>query len=185
MTFRAGAARLSLEPPLGIPMVGFIRQALPAMGYGDWPLETTALAFESGGTRVVVCGVDIAGIGEPEATRLVERVAEATGADPAGVLLNWNHTHLAPLGGSWGGEVLGDEDAERDARVRAFADVLQDKVVSVCRLAFDRLEPAGVVWGVGEADLAVNRRERADGTTILGWNPDNLVDNQVTVLQAA
>ena len=100
------------------------------------------------------------------------------------MLLNWNHTHLAPLGGSWGGEVLGDEDAERDARVRAFADVLQDKVVSVCRLAFDRLEPAGVVWGVGEADLAVNRRERADGTTILGWNPDNLVDNQVTVLQA-
>jgi hypothetical protein len=184
MTLRTGAARLSLEPPLGIPMVGFIRQALPAMGYGDWPLETTALAFESGGNRVVVCGVDIAGIGEPEATRLVERVAEATGADPAGVLLNWNHTHLAPLGGSWGGEVLGDEDAERDARVRAFADVLQDKVVSVCRLAFDRLEPAGVVWGVGEADLAVNRRERADGTTILGWNPDNLVDNQVTVLQA-
>ena len=57
-------------------------------------------------------------------------------------------------------------------------------MVSVCRLAFDRLEPAGVVWGVGEADLAVNRRERAEGTTILGWNPDNLVDNQVTVLQA-
>jgi pimeloyl-ACP methyl ester carboxylesterase len=41
------------------------------------------------------------------------------------------------------------------------------------------------VWGVGYAELAVNRRERAeDGTTtILGWNPDNLVDDQVTALQ--
>ena len=57
-------------------------------------------------------------------------------------------------------------------------------MVSVCRLAFERLEPARPVWGVGYAELAVNRRERAaDGTTILGWNPDNLVDNQVTSLQ--
>ena len=47
-----------------------------------------------------------------------------------------------------------------------------------------RLEPARPVWGVGYAELAVNRRERtADGTTILGWNPDDLVDNQVTSLQ--
>ena len=61
---------------------------------------------------------------------------------------------------------------------------MQDKVVSVCRLAFERLEPARPVWGVGYAELAVNRRERApDGTTILGWNPDALVDNQVTSLQ--
>lgn len=182
--FRAGVARLSLEPPLGIPMVGFIRQRLPAMGYGDLPLETTALVLEDGATRVVVCGVDIVGFGEPEITRLVDRVADATGVDPAGVLLNWNHTHLAPFGGSWGGEVLGDTDPERDARVRAYADVLQDKVVSVCRLAVDRLEPARIVWGVGAVDLAVNRRERAKGTTILGWNPDNFADNQVTTLQA-
>jgi neutral ceramidase len=184
MEFRAGAARLSLEPPLGLPMVGFIRQRLPAMGYGTWPLETSALAFESDGTRVILCGIDIVGIGEPEITRLVDRVAQATGSDPAGVMLNWNHTHLAPWAGQWGGEVMGEPDAERDARVRAFADVLQDKIVSVCRLACERLEPARIVWGVGEADLAVNRRERADGTTILGWNPDNLVDNQVTILQA-
>jgi neutral ceramidase len=184
MDFRAGSARLSLEPPLGLPMVGFIRQRSPAIGYGDWALETSALAFEADGTRAVLCGVDIVGIGEPEITQLIDRVAEATGADPEGVLLNWNHTHLAPYGGPWGNEVLGDTDPERDARVRAFADVLQDKVVSVCRLAMDRLEPAGIVWGIGEADLAVNRRERSDGTTILGWNPDNLVDNHVTVLQA-
>src|ERR1700733_12332014 len=184
MDFRAGGARLSLEPPLGLPMVGFIRQRLPAMAYGRWPLETSALAFESEGTRVVLCGVDIVGIGEPEISRLVDRVATVTGADPAGVMLNWNHTHLAPLGGGWGGEVMGEPDAERDARVRAYADVLQEKVVSVCRLAIERLEPARVVWGVGQVDLAVNRRERSEGTTILGWNPDNMVDNEVTILQA-
>jgi hypothetical protein len=182
--FSAGAARLSLEPPLGLPMVGFVRQPFTADGYG-WPLETTALAFEADGTRVVLCGVDIVGIGEPELSALVDRVAAATGADPAGILLNWNHTHLAPIGGFWGGEVAGEPDAGRDRRVRAFADVIQDKIVSVCRMAFDALEPAGVVWGTGEADLAVNRRERSpSGETILGWNPEELIDNQVVTLQA-
>ena len=179
-----GAARLSLEPPLDLPLVGFVRQTHDATGYGRWGLETSAIALEKDGLRVVLCGVDIVGIGEPEITVLLDRIAEATGADPAGILVNWNHTHLSVVGGAWGGECAGPPEPERDARIRRFADVVQDKVVSVCALAFERLEPARPVWGVGYAELAVNRRERAaDGTTILGWNPDELVDNQVTSLQ--
>ena len=180
----AGAARHSLEPPLGLPLVGFVRQTHDATGYGRWGLETTAIALEQDGRRVVLCGVDIVGIGEPEITALLDRVAEATGADPAGILLNWNHTHLSVFGGAWGGECVGPPEPERDARIRRYADVLQDTVVSVCRRACQSLEPARPVWGVGRADVAVNRRERTpEGTTILGWNPDGLVDDQVTSLQ--
>lgn len=179
-----GAARLSLEPPLDLPLVGFVRQTHDATGYGRWGLETSAVALEKDGLRVVLCGVDIVGIGEPEITVLLDRIAGATGADPAGILVNWNHTHLSVIGGAWGGECAGPPEPGRDARIRRFADVVQDKIVSVCTLAFERLEPARPVWGVGWAELAVNRRERAaDGTTILGWNPDALVDNQVTSLQ--
>jgi len=180
---RAGAARTALEPPLGLPMLGFVRQPSTADGYG-LPLEATALVLEQGDTRVVLCGVDVVGIGEPDISRLIDRVAEATGADPSGVLLNWNHTHLAPPGGGELGCLTGPPDEVRDEAAARFAGVLQDKVVAVCRLAADRLEPAAVLWGVGAADLAVNRRERrADGRTILGWNPLELVDNRITVLQ--
>ncbi len=97
--FRAGAASLPLEPPLGLPMVGFIRQPTNSGGYG-LPLEVGALALERDGTRVVLCGVDIVGIIDPQIEPLIDRVAAATGADPAGILLNWSHTHLAPPGGS-------------------------------------------------------------------------------------
>jgi hypothetical protein len=181
---RAGAARLSLEPPLGLPLVGFVRQTHDATGYGRLGLETTAVVLDQDGVRVVLCGVDIVGLDEPELSVLLDRVSAATGADEAGILLNWNHTHLSVIGGFWGGELTGPPEPKRDARIRAFAHVVQDKIVSVCRLAGERLEPARPVWGVGAAELAVNRRERAaDGTTILGWNPDELVDNQVTSLQ--
>ena len=175
----------ALPRPAARPAAGRLRAAGgDATGYGRFGLETSAVALEQDGLRVVICGVDIVGIGEPEISALLDRVAAATGADPDAILLNWNHTHLSVIGGFWGGELTGPSEPERDARIRAFADVIQDRVVSVCRLASERLEPARPVWGVGEAELAVNRRERApDGSTILGWNPDELVDNQVVSLQ--
>lgn len=61
-----GAARHSLEPPLDLPLVGFVRQTHDATGYGEWGLETTAIALEKDDRRVLLCGVDIVGIGEPE-----------------------------------------------------------------------------------------------------------------------
>jgi hypothetical protein len=181
-TFRAGAASLALDPPLDLPMVGFVRQRHGAQGYGI-PLETTAIVLERGETRVVLCGVDIVGIPWPQVDGVIERVASATGASPEGVLLNWSHTHLAPTGGVPDGDVLGEADEERTASISAFARVIQDKMVTVCKLAAERLEPARVVWGQDEVDFAVNRRERVEGGSILGWNPDELVDNQLTVLQ--
>jgi hypothetical protein len=153
---RAGAARLSLEPPLGLPLVGFVRQTHDATGYGRLGLETTAVVLDRDGLRVVLCGVDIVGLDEPELSVLLERVAAATGADEVGILLNWNHTHLSVIGGFWGGELTGPPEPKRDAGIRAFAHVVQDKIVSACRLAGERLEPARPVWGVGAAELAVN-----------------------------
>ena len=79
--FRAGAASLPLEPPLGLPMVGFIRQPWNARGYG-LPLEVGALVLERGDTRVVLCGVDVVGIIHPQIEPLLDRVAAATGAAP-------------------------------------------------------------------------------------------------------
>ena len=185
-TFRAGTARLMLEPPLGLPMVGFIRQPWNARGYG-LPLEVGALVLERGDTRVVLCGVDVVGIVHPQIEPLLDRVAAATGAEVPGILLNLSHTHLAPTGGFANGAVYGDVDEATQRSTESFARVLHDKIVSACRLAAERLEPAGVVWGQVDVGLAVNRRERTEdgfnGGSILGWNPDELVDNQVTVLQ--
>ena len=186
-TFRAGAASLPLEPPLGLPMIGFIRQRFGALGYG-LPLEVGAIALERADTRVILCGVDIVGIDAPEIAPLLDRVAAASGAARDGILLNWSHTHLAPTGGRLHGAIFGELDEDAQFAVDAFARVIQDKIVSAAQLAVERLEPAAVVWGQATADVAVNRRERtADGSnggTILGWNPDELVDTQVTTLQA-
>lgn len=183
---QAGAAALSLEPPLGLPMVGFVRRYEHAQGYGS-PLEATALVLDTESSRVALVGVDTMGIPRPEANQLCIRVAEAIGADPTGVILNWNHTHCAPPGSrTLAIRGLGGTPSEATtSQIANYIDFLHEKVVSVARLAAKRLEPAAIAWGVGRADIAVNRRERApDGRIIIGWRPDGLVDTSVTVLQA-
>ncbi len=183
--FLAGASALLVDPPLGLPMAGVVRREGPAtcrLG----PLEVTAAAFSSGSTRVILCGVDTVGIQAPEADELRARVALATGANPAGILLNWNHTHHAPPGCRSASGMLGERDPEPSREVLAYIDYLHARVVEACRLACERLEPAQVRWGLGRADEAINRRQRdPDGkVTRIGWNPEGLVDPSVPVLQA-
>jgi hypothetical protein len=181
---RAGAAAVAITPPLGLPMVGFVRQWQLSEGYGRLPLETTALVLDSDDARLVLCGVDTAGIQAPRADALRERVAEACGTDPASVLLSWNHTHLAPPSGAVPAWLALDDPSPALARaIAAYGDCLDEWIVGAAAAAARRLEPATAAWGVGHADVLVNRRERtADGRTILGWNPALPVDASVTAL---
>src|SRR3954452_8399167 len=182
--FRAGAAAVNVDPPLGLPMIGVVRRGEGATGRIG-ALEVTAAAFESGDTRVVLCGVDTVGIQSPEVDELRDRVAAATGAGRAGVLLNWNHTHHAPAGGRSIHDVLGGGTGNAD-EIHGYVDTLHERVVDACRQACERLEPAWVRWGLGHADEAVNRRQRDDDGMVrtIGWNPSGLVDLSVPCLQA-
>ena len=77
--FRAGAASVPLGPPLGLPMVGFVRQRAFARGYGS-PLEATAVVLERGELRVVVCAVDVLGLVYDEANVLIDHIVDRVGA---------------------------------------------------------------------------------------------------------
>jgi neutral ceramidase len=183
--FRAGSSAVNVDPPMGLPMVAVVRRtgvAESRIGH----LEVTAAAFERGSTRVVLCGVDTCGIQSPEVDELRDRIADETGAQRAGILLNWNHTHQAPAGGRSMFETLNEGDPEHAGAVLAYVESLHDAIVEACRLAFERLEPAWVRWGLGFAHEAINRRQRDDDGIVrrIGWNPSGLVDLSVPVLQS-
>ena len=184
-TLRAGAAATNVDPPLGLPLVGVVRRhehARERLG----SLEVTAAAFELGPLRVVLCGVDTLAIQAPEVDALRDRVAAAIGAPRAGILLNWNHTHHAPPGGRSVYGWFGERDPKPDGATLAYVDALHDAIVETCARAFERLEHASVRWGLGFAQLAINRRQRDEDGRVrrIGWNPDGLVDRTVPVLQS-
>ena len=166
-------------------MPGYVRDQQGAKGWG-LPLETTAMVLEAGDSRVVLCGVDTLCIQAPTVDLLRARVAEAVGAEPGGVLLNWNHTHRAPPPSQDFMRRSGLLVTDGDSRTSEYGKFLAEQVLAVAREAAAALEPARIAWGVGMVDgLSVNRRDRdANGKVVHGWREEGLLDRQVVSLQA-
>ena len=164
-------------------MFGFVRRQTGATCFG-LGLELTVLVLDSTDTRVVLVSIDTLGIGTSEADELRAQIANVTGAAPEGIVLNWSHTHNAPPANrnilNRSGLLASDGDERHDA----YWSLLCDAVTEAATAAVTRLEPAATVWGVGEVDVSVNRREVGpDGTVVHGWNVEGLLDRQVVTLQ--
>ncbi len=178
----AGAAEVDITPPFPVDLLGYVRRATAAREAYQ-ALMATAVVFRDEAAAVVVIGADVVGLTTEMSDRIRERVGEAVGCDPAAVLLNSSHTHAAP----WPGALIklgGEFDGWTDAELR-YWEAVPDLFASAARQAVDRLAPARVSGGIGEAPgLAVNRRERtADGRTILGWNREGVRDDAVVAIR--
>jgi hypothetical protein len=179
-TLRAGAAAISIAPPVGVDLMGYLRRSEPARGYGE-PMEATALVLDDGTARLVLVGADLIGASGPWAQRVRDRIGAAVGTPADHVLLNSQHTHAAPPTPGWA-KIGGDADwNEEETR---YGDAVGDLLVSVAVEAARRLRPARLGHGRTEVEgISVNRRQRHEGTTILGWNPDELCDRDVAVIR--
>ncbi len=179
----AGVARVDITPPLPADLLGYVRRDRAAREVAR-PLLLTACVIDDGsGTLTALLAADLVGMPISLAWRIRSAVAEQIGTSPEAVLVNTSHTHAAPWPGAvmkLGGEFDGLTDQER-----AYTAWLPQAFVSAGVQAAAQLRPAAVAGGVGRvAGLAVNRRERTpDRGTILGWNPDGFVDEEVPTIR--
>jgi len=176
----AGAASVSITPPVGVDLMGYLRRSEPARGYGE-PMEATALVLDDGTTRIVLVGADLVGASGVWAQTIRDRIGAAVGAPAHHVLLNSQHTHAAPPTPGWA-KIGGDADWN-DEEIR-YGDAVGDLVVSAAVEAARRTRPARLGLGRTTAEgITVNRRQRVEGGTILGWNPDEQCDRDVAVIR--
>ena len=179
----AGAARAYIDPPLPNDPQGYIRRDTPALDHGD-PLEITGMVLECDGGIAVVLAADLTGY-DVECARLIrEQVAATISCSPADVLLNASHSHAAPWARSDDAKLGGGHD-HYTASERAYVNRLPYDFASVALRAWRERRPARVSGGTGRAPgIAVNRRERtADGRTILGWNRELAIDDEVPTIR--
>jgi hypothetical protein len=179
---RAGAAAVDITPPLPIDLLGFVRRERAARAV--WaPLEARACVFDSAECRVAIIAADLVGMTTAMADAVRARVAAAIDCPAEHVLLNSSHSHAAP----WPGAPIklgGEFDGWTDLELR-YWETIPDRFASAAVQALSDARPAQVAGGVGRVPgLAVNRRERTpDGRTILGWNPDGFVDEEIPVIR--
>jgi len=156
----AGAASLEVQLPPGVPLAGyggFPRRAWipdflgrfpntfwfsPSSGVHD-PLRVRALAFESGGLRVVWLSVDLVAVDPTMVAEARARLADL-GGEPAILIVSASHTHSGPgayaTSAFW---ALVAADRESPAVRKAIVDGME----KAAREAERRRAPARLSWG--------------------------------------
>jgi hypothetical protein len=177
---RAGVARVTVTPPIGIPMIGFAGRG-PAAGIHD-DLTATALVLEGpaaqgrGVSRLAIIACDLLFLRHAEVQAVREATARLTDLQPDQVVIACSHTHYGPLT-----EPGRDEQA---LQVEPYLANLVHLLSGAVAMARDSAVPCRLGYREGAVQIGINRRERtADGRIILGQNPSGPVDPRVAVLR--
>lgn len=171
-TISVGIARADITPPIGIKSAGFAARG-PLVRHHD-PLFATALVLSDDDRRGVWVSCDVLDLDASTVADVRARVRDKTGIPETAVTLACTHTHYGPSTHPDG----------TDAMVQAYHDNLVHTLAGVIEAAASALQPAKVGAGWGESHIGINRREKlADGSIILGQNPNGPIDRAVGVLR--
>lgn len=179
----AGAAVISIEPPLPSDPQGFVRRAVAVRDAID-SCQVRACVIQNDDYIIAVLAADVTNLDTYFADRVRKAIVAATGIPYDNILLNSSHTHA----GLWPrkeGEKLHGEFAQLTDAEHAYFEKIPYDYASACVKAISRMKPARISGGTGLAPgIAVNRRERdGKGGTILGWNKENFIDEEVPTIR--
>jgi neutral ceramidase len=159
--FRGGAAEINITPPIGVSLCGFGGRKGPADNIFD-DLYARALVIEEGEVSVCIVTSDVISFAPDLVQRIRDMVARDTGIRGSNLVLSASHSHSGPTVMSF--RSMGSRDQN-------YEDMLCRKVLSVVRMAQDRVEDVSLSTGRAPVEIAHNRREFRKGKMYLGHNP--------------
>jgi hypothetical protein len=146
----AGAARIDITPPLGVPLMGYGARAGCATAVAD-RIHARALSFESQSHHsLLVVSAELCLITSAQANELRGRIAARTGLPQEVILVACTHTHSGPDTG------VGERNGGRPEPAHVAA--LFDGMVAAAEEAWRKREPATLAWAQTEAHIGRNRR---------------------------
>jgi neutral ceramidase len=176
----AGAARVMLEPPLGISMIGYGRRTGRASGVHD-DLAAQAIVISDGTTRAAIISVDVLAIGARVAGDIRAAVAASTGIPADAVMVCATHTHSGPIFNIFA--TPKPDSKAGDDRNLDWERALPDKIARAASEANNRLEPVTMRVGRGHFTLGTNRRlRRADRSIQLAANYAGVAESELLAL---
>ncbi|HVB73323.1 MAG TPA: neutral/alkaline non-lysosomal ceramidase N-terminal domain-containing protein [Ktedonobacteraceae bacterium] len=184
-TLQAGAARVVITPPIGVPLSGYFvaegRKETAREVHDD--LYARALVLRAGENTVAVVTTDLIALGDEELAMVRAEVQQKAGIAPEHLILACTHTHSGPIVHPFPPSEIVPGQADE-----AYFHLLPRLIGSAVAMAKRRLRPARIGAGKGASYININRREKLpDGTLrglpFLGRNPDGIHDREVGVLR--
>src|SRR5277367_2225526 len=154
-SLRAGAARVKLDPPGGLAMLGYGNRVGPNNGVHD-DLAAQALVLDDGANKIAIAGVDLLAIGARIADDIRELVAAKTNISADSILICATHTHSAPALNIFATPRADAKPAE--GRDLEWERALPAKVAAVIIQAHENLEPATLRAAAAPFTLGTHRR---------------------------
>ncbi|MGE0756311.1 MAG: neutral/alkaline non-lysosomal ceramidase N-terminal domain-containing protein [Pirellulaceae bacterium] len=184
-TWRAGVAVEKITPPFPMWMAGYGNRTAPSQGVAH-DLWAKALAVEdSGGRRAVLVTLDLVGIDRATSVAICSTIARRHHLERDQIALNCSHNHCGPVVGS-NLHAMYFLDAAEQARVEQYTAWLSERIVRGVGQALERLAPAELARGEGQATIAVNRRSNPHDSVLARRELGILrgpVDHRVPVLR--
>ena len=184
-SWRAGFASIKITPHGSLWMAGYAARTHPSQGT-LLELHAKALAIEDEtGHRAVLVTTDLLGLPRTVSEAIANRARQTYGLSRDQLFLNSSHTHSGPVIGKMlqvAYEGKQGMNAQQWSAAGAYTDFLEDQVVKVVGVALDKLQPATLSFGHGQADFAMNRRVKTAAGYVGGVNRDGPVDHDVPVL---
>ena len=178
---KVGFARVNINPPMGIPIVGYFKERL-ADGVLD-DLEINALALECDGIRAILLCVDNLGIEQNLCSDYRKGISDVTGVSAENIIISQTHTHTGPA----------IEKNSDDELIKEYTAFVGKRLVDVAQFALSDLKEAKMGYGKGSAPNVafVRRYVMKDGSvkTNPGVNNPDIVrpigdtDESVNVLR--
>ena len=177
----AGAARVKLQPPIGIAMIGYGNRVGRSTGIHD-DLAAQALVIGDGANKAAVVSVDLLAIGARIADDIGSRVAARTGISRDAIMICATHTHSGPMFNLWATPKPEAPGAGPD-RDLEWESALPGKIADAVCTANQRLRPATIRAASARFTLGANRRMRMpDGATMLAANYAGVADHEAKLL---
>ncbi len=168
---KAGWAETDITPPLGLPMGGRGPRFDAGTEIRD-PLITQVLILEDDdGNRTLWASIDQLGLDRETGSFLRYSLAEVTDIPFAAVIVNFSHTHSAPMTTI----AAYTTDSVPSPALLAYRDKLVAQTLAAAQQALATLRPATVTLHHGTSQVGINRRNRnAQGDIAMLPNSDGL-----------
>ncbi|MBN1670474.1 MAG: neutral/alkaline non-lysosomal ceramidase N-terminal domain-containing protein [Kiritimatiellae bacterium] len=171
-TFKAGAAKADITPPVGCVLIGFSQRRAKAV---HDPLYVKALVLDDGKTRLALAVCDALTFGYDIVERARELIGKETHIPPQNVMLTCTHTHSGPLT---------TPSRRYDEEDMAYIEQLVRKIAGAVTVAWQNRRRAGLGFAQEPVQIGVNRREMTpDRGMILGRDWSKPVNPVVDVLR--
>ncbi|MDP4224413.1 MAG: neutral/alkaline non-lysosomal ceramidase N-terminal domain-containing protein [Bacteroidota bacterium] len=172
---RAGFAKADITPAIPVKLNGYASRKTYSEGIHD-PLTVRAVAFENGGTRILLVSTDIGSYSAEVFPVFQKAIMDKFGLKESEIFLSTIHSHSSPI--------LSLNSETGDPNNIEYTRTLQQKVLAVTGEALKNMKPVLTGTGRGSSPVGANRREmKPDGSITLGRNPYGVTDKEVLVMK--